>query len=269
MDVVVAASREQQERTKELQKLMESFSIAYQADRQRNTMMMEAVARKHGELSATLEQMTQLRREMGENAGKMFLEVNREAIDHIIEHASATLQQRAEEVGLVAETASRKIEATANRLEVQNARAEALAAELERTQKEVDSLFEKLKEAQVEANEQRRIAYEKTAELAKREAALAGLSLLMQEPVAEIMDTLNAASGSAAPPALAGPSRDAASPADETFAPDPTPPQEGVDGSCAAPPSSEFFEEDGESSPDNPVLSCPPSPPRFRILPVA
>jgi hypothetical protein len=198
LEAVMSVSRDQHERTKELQKLMESFSIAYQADRQRNTMIMETVAKKHGELSATLEQMVELRREMGENAGRMFLEVNREAIDRVIDHASEALRTRAEAVGLIAETASRKMEETASRLEVQNARVEALADELERTQKEVDALFEQLRKAQAdahsaqsEANEQRRIAYERSAELAKKEAALAGLSLLMQEPIDGILGTLS------------------------------------------------------------------------------
>lgn len=197
MEAMMSVSRDQQERTKELQKLMESFSIAYQADRQRNTILMEAVAKKHGELAATLTQMEQVSRDLGSNAGNVFLEVNRQAIDQIISQASEALQTRAAEVGLIAETASRKMEETANRLDVQNTRAAALAAELERTQKEVDALFEKLKtaqeqaqQAQREANEQRQIAYEKTAELTKKEAALAGLSLLMQEPVSDILDTL-------------------------------------------------------------------------------
>lgn len=200
-ETMMLASREQQERTKEMQKLMESFSIAYQADRQRNTMIMEAVAKKHGELASTLTEMEQLRRTMGDDAGKVFLEINREAIERIVTQASEALQTRAAEVGLIAESASRKMEETVDRLEVQNAKAFVLAEELERTQKEVDALFEKLKvsqesaqKAQAEANEQRRIAYEKTVELTKKEAALAGLSLLMQEPVGDILDTLNGSS---------------------------------------------------------------------------
>ena len=203
VEAVINVSREQQERTKELQKLMESFSIAYQADRQRSTMVMETVAKKHGE---TLEQMLRLRQEIGENAGRAFLEMNRSAIDQIISEASHALTTRAAEVGLIAESASRKMEETASRLEVQNARAEALADELERTQREVDALFEKLRsaqesaeQAQSDASEQRRIAYEKTAELARKEAALAGLSLLMQEPVTSILENLADSPAVAAP----------------------------------------------------------------------
>lgn len=198
IEAVMAVSRDQQERTKELQKLMESFSISYQADRQRNAVLMETVAQKHEELAATLGQIDSFRRDLGERAGQFFLEVNREAIDHIIQRASDALQNRAAEVGLIAENASRKMEETANRLEVQNARTQVLAEELERTQQEVDALFQRLtqaqqqaQQAQCEANEQRRIACEKSAELAKREAALAGLSLLMQEPMNTILDTIN------------------------------------------------------------------------------
>ncbi|HEU5078720.1 MAG TPA: hypothetical protein VFT72_05880 [Opitutaceae bacterium] len=199
MEAVLAVSREQQDRTRELQKLMESFSIAYQADRQRNSMLVEAVAKRHTELTATLEQMQQLRREIGESAGQLFLDVNRAAIDEIVQRASESLQSRAMEVGLIAESASRKMEETASRLEVQNAKAAALSAELERTQREVDVLFDKLRVAQEaaraaehDAQEQRQIASERAVELAKREAALAGLSLLMQEPVDSILQNVAA-----------------------------------------------------------------------------
>lgn len=269
METMMLASRDQQERTKELQKLMESFSIAYQADRQRNTMIMEAVAKKHGELASTLTQMEQLRRDLGDDAGKIFLEVNRHAIDQIISQASEALQTRAAEVGLIAESASKKMEETANRLEVQNARAAVLAEELERTQKEVDALFEKLRaaqeaaqKAQNEANEQRRIAYEKTAELTKKEAALAGLSLLMQEPVSEILDTINSGDGenvaaiesapSTAPFQIVPP--EAPPPA----APEPAPTSE-----------TDLPQGDGETPPPADSSSCSTHPYTFRITPAA
>lgn len=271
MEAVIAVSRDQQERTKELQKLMESFSIAYQADRQRSGLMMEAVAKKHGELTATLEQMTQLRREMGENAGKLFLDINREAIDHIIEQASTSLKERAEEVGMVAAAASQKMEETANRLEVQNARAEALAAELERTQKEVDSLFEKLKQAQLEASEQRRLAYEKSAELAKREAALAGLSLLMQEPMSEIMDTLNVAIEAENDSARISPDAPGATAIAQTAALDgngPNGPNAGEDDDGQVEPADDSTGECDAASPQS-DSTCQPTTHRFRILPVA
>lgn len=267
MDAIIAASRDQQERTQELQKLMESFSIAYQADRQRNTMIMEAVAKKHGELAASLNQMEQLRRDMGENAGRAFLELNREAIDQIITQASAALQSRAEEVGLIAESASKKMEETANRLEVQNARATALADELERTQKEVDALFEKLRtaqeaaqQAQNEANEQRRIALEKTAELTKKEAALAGLSLLMQEPMNEILDTLNDAgpAASAAAPTVM-PQQENVLPEPPSEIPDTLP---ALDSLSDAPPEPDLPPVD--SSP-----SCQTTRYTYRIKPAA
>lgn len=89
------------------------------------------------------------------------------------------------------------MEETASRLEVQNEKAAALTAELERTQREVDVLFDKLRVAQEEARaaeheayEQRRLASERATELAKKEAALAGLSLLMQEPVGAILGSV-------------------------------------------------------------------------------
>jgi hypothetical protein len=197
MESVLAVSRDQHERTKELQKLMETLSIAYQADRQRNGMMLETVAKKHGEISATLDELAKLRDGLGEKAAQAFMEVNRAAVDQLVQHASTALEAKAHEVGLIAEAASRKMDETANRLEVQNLRTEVLAQELERTQREVDALFEKLRvaqeaaqQAQIEANEQRRIATEKTSELARKEAALAGLSLLMQEPVDAILETV-------------------------------------------------------------------------------
>gem|GEM_PF-3590607 len=198
MELLTNAALEQQQRTKELQTLMESFSIAYQADRQRGTVVLEAVAQKHDEVSSTLAEVQRWRQEMSENAGRLFIDVNRAAIEQIIDQASRALANRAEEVGLRAENATRKMEETAGRLEVQHAKAEALASELERTQREVDSLFDKLRESQqharqaeIEAEAQRKIAYEKAAALAKKEAALAGLSLLMQEPIADILDTVN------------------------------------------------------------------------------
>jgi hypothetical protein len=200
MELLTNSAREQQQRAQELQTLMESFSIAYQADRQRGTAVLETVAQKHREISSTLEEVQRWRHEMSENAGRLFIDVNRAAIEQIIDQASRTLANRAEEVGLRAEKATRKMEATADRLEVQHAKAEALAVELERTQREVDSLFEKLRasqeqarQAELDAQEQRKIAYEKAAALAKKEAALAGLSLLMQEPIADILDTVNQA----------------------------------------------------------------------------
>lgn len=263
LETMLSVSRDQQERTKELQKLMESFSIAYQADRQRNTIIMETVAKKHGELASTLTRMEQLRQDMSDDAGRVFLEVNRHAIDQIISQASEALQTRAAEVGLIAESASRKMEETASRLEVQNAKAAALAEELERTQKEVDGLFEKLKsaqeqaqQAQVEANEQRRIAYEKTLELTKKEAALAGLSLLMQEPVGEILDTLSkdddpeasSTSTPASPPAYSS-SGSSAVPENQTAVP-----TDSNDDSLLQPPASS---------------SCPLPRYTFRITPVA
>lgn len=266
MEVVMSTSRDQQERTKDLQKLMESFSIAYQADRQRNSMIMEAVAKKHGELASTLTQMEQLRREMGDDAGKIFLEVNRHAIDRIVSQASEALQTRAAEVGLIAESASRKMEETANRLEVQNARTSVLAEELERTQKEVDALFEKLKSAQEaaqkaqnEANEQRRIAYEKTVQLTKKEAALAGLSLLMQEPASEILDTLNQVNAEPSPMV----EKETAS---SVFRP--TPPDDLVPGLSLP----DLNEPNGSTDfPDSPSSESPPCsthPYTFRITPV-
>lgn len=265
MEAIMAVSRDQQERTKELQKLMESFSIAYQADRQRNVIVMEAVAKKHGDLAVAVTQMEQLSRDLGSNAGRMFLEVNRQAIDQIIAQASDALQSRAVEVGMIAESASRKMEETANRLEVQNTRAAALAEELERTQKEVDALFEKLKsaqeqaqQAQNEANEQRRIAYEKTAELTKKEAALAGLSLLMQEPVSDILNTLNAAGAETDVPPAA--STQAAAfhiePVDDA-----RPPQE-------ASPTEEVIDPIDPITP-NSDSSCPTSRYSYRISPAA
>jgi len=197
MELLANSAREQQERARELQTLMESFSIAYQADRQRGTMVLETVAQKHREISSTLEDVQRWRQEMSENAGKFFIDVNRAAIEQMIDQASRALTSRAEEVGLRAESATRKMEETADRLEVQHAKAESLAVELERTQREVDSLFEKLRESQqqardaeIEAEAQRKIAYEKAASLAKKEAALAGLSLLMQEPIADILETV-------------------------------------------------------------------------------
>ncbi len=239
MELILTASREQQDRAKELQRLMESFSIAYQADRQRTSLVMEAVGKRQGELAATVEQMQQLRREIGENAGRLFLDVNRDAIDHIVQRASDALKARAEEVGLIAETASRKMEETATRLEVQHAKAEALAMELERTQKEVDVLFEKLRSAQEEArkaeneaHEQRQIATEKAMELAKKEAALAGLSLLMQEPMPEILDTLDSSH---------------------------QPPPEGFEDPCT-PNVIDFSVSADLAAPDsNPTENCPPS----------
>lgn len=267
METMMSASRDQQERTKELQKLMESFSIAYQADRQRNTMIMEAVAKKHGELASTLTQMEQLRRDLGEDAGKIFLEVNRHAIDQIVSQASEALQTRAAAVGLIAESASKKMEETANRLEVQNAKAAVLAEELERTQKEVDALFEKLRtaqeaaqKAQNEANEQRRIAYEKTAELTKKEAALAGLSLLMQEPVSEILDTLN------------GSAEEAVSPVDHLpltasfqIAPPDAPSQDSAEPDADA----DISPSNGDTPPAADSSSCSTHPYTFRITPAA
>ena len=198
IEMLTVSAREQQQRSLELQKLMESFSIAYQADRQRGAVVLEAVAQKHREISSTLEEVQHWRKEMSESAGRVFIDVNRAAIEQIIDQASRTLANRAEQVGLLAETAARKMEETAGRLEVQHAKAEALASELERTQREVDSLFEKLRDSQEQARkaefaaeEQRKIAYEKAAALAKKEAALAGLSLLMQEPIEEILETVN------------------------------------------------------------------------------
>jgi hypothetical protein len=200
LELLANSARDQQQRAQELQSLMESFSIAYQADRQRGAVVLEAVAQKHREISSTLEEVQRWRQEMSENAGRLFIDVNRAAIEQIIDQASRALTSRAEEVGLRAENATRKMEETADRLEVQHAKAEALAFELERTQREVDSLFEKLRESQqhareaeLEAEAQRKIAYEKAAALAKKEAALAGLSLLMQEPIADILETINQA----------------------------------------------------------------------------
>lgn len=266
MEVMMSTSRDQQERTKDLQKLMESFSIAYQADRQRNSMIMETVAKKHGELASTLTQMEQLRRDMGDDAGKIFLEVNRHAIDRIVSQASEALQSRAAEVGLIAETASKKMEETANRLEVQNARASVLAEELERTQKEVDALFEKLKSAQEaaqkaqnEANEQRRIAYEKTAELTRKEAALAGLALLMQEPASEILDTLNRATADPSPSAENNT-------ASSIF--NPTPPDDLVPGLSPPDLNEPNSSADLLRSPSSESSPCSTHPYTFRITPV-
>jgi hypothetical protein len=200
MELLTNSAREQQQRAQELQTLMESFSIAYQADRQRGAVVLEAVTQKHREISSTLEEVQRWRQEMSEHTGRAFIDVNRAAIEQIIDQASRTLASRAEEVGVRAENATRKMEETADRLEVQQAKAEALALELERTQREVDSLFDKLRESQqqarqaeLEAEEQRKIAYEKAAALAKKEAALAGLSLLMQEPIGTILETVNQA----------------------------------------------------------------------------
>lgn len=264
LETMISVSRDQQERTKELQKLMESFSISYQADRQRNTMIMEAVAKKHGELASSLTEMEQLRRTMGDDAGKVFLEVNRHAIDRIVAQASEALQTRASEVGLIAESASKKMEETVDRLEVQNAKALVLAEELERTQREVDGLFEKLKcaqeaaqKAQNEANEQRRIAYEKSAELTKKEAALAGLSLLLQEPEEDILYNLGAA--------IAGP---ASGPHDEPpvsgFCP--VPPDEPLSGDSNIDPSS--MPNGSPVSPLSESPLCSTHPYTFRITPV-
>jgi hypothetical protein len=206
IEAVLALGREQQDQAREMQKLMESFSIAYQADRQRGSLALEAVSKRHGELSATLEEMQHLRREIGENAGRMFLDVNRAAINEIVERASDALQSRALEVGLIAESASRKMDETASRLEVQNAKTEALAAELERTQREVDALFEKLRaaqddalRAQAEAQQQREVASQRAIDLARKEATLAGLSLLIQEPMEDILANLGPAEEFPAP----------------------------------------------------------------------
>lgn len=254
IEAVLAASRDQQERTQDLQKLMESLSISYQADRQRHALLLESVAQKHGELAASLGQVEKFRRDLGDDTARLFLEVNRDAIDQIIRQASEALQNRAAEVGLIAESASRKMEETASRLEVQNARAQVLAEELERTQQEVDALFEKLahaqsqaQQAQSDANEQRRIAYEKTAQLAKKEAALAGLSLLMQEPVDNILDTLN----------------EAIEPDDDALAAAEDPP----DDVClpGLPPPAEDLPP-AEPADD---LPCPPPSPSYRIVPVS
>lgn len=160
------------------------------------------------------------------------------------------------------------MEETANRLEVQNAKAAVLAEELERTQKEVDALFEKLRaaqeaaqKAQSEANEQRRIAYEKTVELTKKEAALAGLSLLMQEPVSDILDTLNGTGGEVPPPPADGETSLHAFRLAPPGVPSPSPelPEAGPDSLStdrSAPPPS-------DSSP------CSTHPYTFRITPAA
>lgn len=267
MDLIMSSSRDQQERTRELQKLMESFSIAYQADRQRNTMIMEAVAKRHGELATTLTQMEQLRREMGDDAGKIFLEVNRHAIDQIVSQASEALQTRAAEVGLIAESASKKMEETANRLEVQNAKAAVLAEELERTQKEVDALFEKLRaaqeaaqKAQTDANEQRRIAYEKTVELTKKEAALAGLSLLMQEPVSDILDTLNGTEPDATSPSMEG---------EASVSSFRLTPPDAVVSDLPKSETASSANDDSQASPSSDSSSCSTHPYTFRITPAA
>jgi hypothetical protein len=202
MEAVLSVSRDQQDRTRELQALMESLSIAYQADRQRNVLMVETVAKRQEELGRAVEDLVELRRGVGETVGRAFLELNRGAIDDILRAASDTLTSQAREVGEMARSAGQRMEETASRLEVQNARTQALAEELERTQREVDALFERLRSAQEdaavaqrEAHEQRRLALEKSAELSRKEAALAGLSLLMQEPVSEILNNLQQAHG--------------------------------------------------------------------------
>ncbi len=259
MEAVLGVSRDQQDRTRELQALMESLSIAYQADRQRNVLMVETVAKRQEELGRAVEDLVELRRGVGETVGRAFLELNRDAIDDILRAASDTLTTQAREVGEMARSAGQRMEETASRLEVQNARTQALAEELERTQREVDALFERLRTAQEdaaaaqrEAHEQRRLALEKTTELSRKEAALAGLSLLMQEPVSEILNNLQKI------------------------------PSPG-DGAACAPPEDPAVSEDGIPTLDNPRTGSPsalspmepstdsPCPPtfHFRITPAA
>jgi chromosome segregation ATPase len=103
-----------------------------------------------------------------------------------------------EKVNALALQATQKLDDTANRLEVQQDRLQQVTAELSITQQSCDLLEDKLHQAierarlaEQEANQHKKIAAAKSEALAKREAALAGLSMLMQEPMDQILQNVN------------------------------------------------------------------------------
>jgi hypothetical protein len=109
-----------------------------------------------------------------------------------------------EKVNALALQATQKLDDTANRLEIQQDRLQQVTAELTLTQKSCDLLEDKLHQAierahraEQEANLHKEIASQKSEALAKREAALAGLSMLMQEPMDQILQNVNDSLGSA------------------------------------------------------------------------
>jgi hypothetical protein len=103
-----------------------------------------------------------------------------------------------EKVNALALQATQKLDDTANRLEVQQDRLQQVTAELSVTQQSCDLLEDKLHKAierahlaEQEARQHKEIAAAKSEALANREAALAGLSMLMQEPMDQILQNVN------------------------------------------------------------------------------
>src|ERR1035437_10332690 len=145
-----------------------------------------------------MDRIEQLRNEVSLSSAQQFLEINREAVEAIITQASASLHTQMEKVNSLALQTTQKLDDTANRLEVQQDRLQQVTAELSVTQQSCDLLEDKLHKAierahlaEQEANRHKEIATQKAEALAKREAALAGLSMLMQEPMDQILQNVN------------------------------------------------------------------------------
>jgi len=195
---LMLANEEQKAQMDTLGKALETICIQFQGTEQRMSKDVALVTKKHGEVQALMDRIEQLRNEVSLSSAQQFLEINREAVEAIISQASASLHTQMEKVNALALQATQKLDDTANRLEVQQDRLQQVTAELSVTQQSCDLLEDKLHKAierahlaEQEANRHKEIATQKAEALAKREAALAGLSMLMQEPMDQILQNVN------------------------------------------------------------------------------
>jgi len=195
---LMLANEDQKAQMDTLGKALETICIQFQGTEQRMSKDVALVTKKHGEVQALMDRIEQLRNEVSLSSAQQFLEINREAVEAIITQASASLHTQMEKVNALALQATQKLDDTANRLEVQQDRLQQVTAELAVTQQSCDLLEDKLHQAierarlaEQEANQHKEIAAAKSEALAKREAALAGLSMLMQEPMDQILQNVN------------------------------------------------------------------------------